>query len=235
MADSDDILFGREGGLATVTLNRPQALNAFTLDMYRRFDPMLRGWADDPRVKAVLIRGAGERAFCAGGDVRAIYEAGRGISADRSLTSVFFREEYELIRRIHRYPKPYVAIIDGITMGGGAGVSVNGAYRVATERTMLAMPETGIGLFPDVGATRFLNLCPGRIGRYLGLTGARLGPADALYCGFGTHFVWRDRIPALANALSRVTGRAGQEFAQVEAVLTAFRVVPGDPPLAAQR
>ena len=172
MPDNGDILFGREGDVATVTLNRPQALNAFTLAMYRRFDPMLRGWADDPEIRAVLIRGAGERAFCAGGDVRAIYEAGRGISGDRALTSAFFREEYELIRHIHRYPKPYVAIIDGITMGGGAGVSVNGAFRIAAERTMLAMPETGIGLFPDVGATRFLNLCPGRIGRYLGLTGA---------------------------------------------------------------
>src|SRR5213078_4471059 len=145
MPDNEDILFGREGGVATVTLNRPQALNAFTLDMYRRFDPMLRAWADDSAIRAVLIRGAGERAFCAGGDVRAIYEAGRGISGNRTLTSAFFREEYQLIRRIHRYPKPYVAIVDGITMGGGAGVSVNGAYRVATERTMLAMPETGIG------------------------------------------------------------------------------------------
>src|SRR5256714_12224540 len=174
MSEAEDILFGCEGGVATVTLNRPQALNAFTLDMYRRFDPILRGWAEDPAIKAVLIRGVGERAFCAGGDVRAIYEAGRGISGDRSLTSVFFREEYELIRRIHRYPKPHVAIIDGITIGGGAGVSVSGAYRVATERTMLAMPETGIGLFPDVGATRCLNLCPGRIGRYLGLSGVRV-------------------------------------------------------------
>src|SRR5437763_6972988 len=183
----EDILFGREGGVAIVTLNRPQALNAFTLDMYRRLDPMLRGWAEDPDIRVVLIRGAGERAFCAGGDVRAIYEAGRGISGDRALTSVFFREEYELIRRIHRYPKPYVAIIDGITMGGGAGVSVNGAYRVATERTILAMPETGIGLFPDVGATRFLNLCPGRIGRSLGLLGVRVGAADARYCRFAPH------------------------------------------------
>jgi enoyl-CoA hydratase len=227
MADSDDILFGREGGLATVTLNRPQALNAFTLDMYRRFDPMLRGWADDPRVKAVLIRGAGERAFCAGGDVRAIYEAGRGISGDGSLTSVFFREEYELIRHIHRYPKPYVAIIDGITMGGGAGVSVNGAYRVATERTMLAMPETGIGLFPDVGATRFLNLCPGRIGHYLGLTGARVGAADALYCGFATHFVPRDGVPAL------VAGLAGSDG--VEEILAGFTADPGPAPIAARQ
>src|SRR3954463_6083018 len=216
MADTEDILFGREGGVAIVTLNRPQALNAFTLDMYRRFDPILRGWAEDPAIRAVLIRGAGERAFCAGGDVRAIYEAGRGLSGDRSLTSVFFREEYELIRRIHRYPKPYVALIDGITMGGGAGVSVNGAFRVATERTMLAMPETGIGLFPDVGATRFLNLCPGQIGRYLGLTGARIGPGDALYCRFAPHFVPRERVPELVAALERIGWRAGDEQGQVE-------------------
>src|SRR5437868_14392651 len=225
MSEAEDILFGREGGVATVTLNRPQALNAFTLDMYRRFDPMLRAWAEDSSVKAVLIRGAGERAVCAGGDVRAIYEAGRGLSGDRSLTSVFFREEYELIRRIHRYPKPYVAIIDGITMGGGAGVSVNGAYRVATERTMLAMPETGIGLFPDVGATRFLNLCPGRIGCYLGLSGVRVGAADALYCRFATHYAPRERMPALIVAL---TGSGG-----VEETLAGFAADPGPAPIAA--
>src|SRR5438552_5331398 len=197
MSEAEDILFGCEGGVATVTLNRPQALNAFTLDMYRRFDPMLRAWAEDSSVKAVLIRGAGERAFCAGGDVRAIYEAGRGLSGDRSLTSVFFREEYELIRHIHRYPIPYVALIDGITMGGGAGVSVNGAYRVATERTMLAMPETGIGLFPDVGAPRFLNLCPGRTGRYPGLGAVRVAPAHAPHCPLATHHGPGHRGPAL--------------------------------------
>src|SRR5260370_27529764 len=111
MSDSDDILFGREGGVATVTLNRPQALNAFTLGMYRRFAPMLLEWADDRQIRAVLIRGAGERAFCAGGDVRAIAEAGRGISGDPALTSRFFLEEYELIRHNHRYPKAYLAII----------------------------------------------------------------------------------------------------------------------------
>src|SRR5205085_11913581 len=138
MSDSDDILFGREGGVGTVTLNRPRALNAFTLGMYRRFDPVLRSWADDPEIHAVLIRGAEGRAFCAGGDVRAIAEAGRGIAGDPRLTSDFFREEYILIRRLYRYRKPYLAIIDGITMGGGMGVSVNGAWRVATERTMLA-------------------------------------------------------------------------------------------------
>src|SRR5438105_2038122 len=231
----DDILFGREGGVAAVTLNRPQALNAFTLDMYRRFDPMLRAWADDPDIRAVLIRGAGERAFCAGGDVRAIYEAGRGISGDRALTSTFFREEYELIRRIHRYPKPYVAIIDGITMGGGAGVSVNGPFRVATERTMLAMPETGIGLFPDVGATRFLNLCPGHIGRYLGLTGARLGAADALYCRFATHFVPRERTAELVSALTGLAWQPGGEPAQLERMLAGFAADPGPAPIASRR
>jgi enoyl-CoA hydratase len=235
MSDSDDILFGREGGVATVTLNRPQALNAFTLAMYRGFAPMLREWAGNPEIHAVLIRGAGERAFCAGGDVRAIAEAGRGISGDPALTSDFFREEYELIRHIHRYPKPYLAIIDGITMGGGAGVSVNGAYRIATERTMLAMPETGIGLFPDVGATRFLNLAPGHIGRYLALTGVRLGPADALYCSFATHFVMRERVAGLVETLGQMAWRAGEERAQIAQTLGAFHSDPGEPPLAARR
>jgi enoyl-CoA hydratase len=235
MPEAKEILFGREGGVATVLLNRPRALNAFTLGMYRSLAPMLRAWEADPAVRAVLVRGAGERAFCAGGDVRAVYEAGRGISGDRDLTSVFFREEYELIRRVHRYPKPYLAIIDGITMGGGAGMSVNGAYRIATEKTLLAMPETGIGLFPDVGATRFLNLCPGHIGRYLGLTGARLGPADALYCGFATHFVPRQHVPELVAALAGLAWRDGAERAQIEAILAAFHRDPGAPPLAARR
>jgi len=236
MSDSDDILFGREGGVGTVTLNRPQALNAFTLGMYRRFDPVLREWADDPGVHAVVIRGAGERAFCAGGDVRAIAEAGRGIAGDPALTSVFFSEEYQLIRRIHRFAKPYLAIIDGITMGGGAGVSVNGAWRIATERTMLAMPETGIGLFPDVGATRFLNLAPGHVGRYLALTGARLGPADSLYCGFATHFVPRERVRELVEALGNMGWRVGEEHVQIDGALAAVTGDPGTPPpLAAHR
>ncbi len=226
MAENRDIIFERDGPVGLVTLNRPQALNAFTLGMYRAFDPKLREWAEDPSLRVVVVRGAGERAFCAGGDVRAVYEAGRGIAGERSLTAVFFREEYELIRRVHRYPKPYIALIDGITMGGGAGVSVNGRYRVATERTILAMPETGIGLFPDVGATRFLNLAPGRIGRYLGLTGARLGAADALYCGFATHFVPRERLPEL---LARLRTEAP------EAVLAALSADPGPPPLAARQ
>ncbi|MBV9555078.1 MAG: enoyl-CoA hydratase/isomerase family protein, partial [Alphaproteobacteria bacterium] len=223
------------GGVGTVLLNRPQALNAFTLGMYRRLDPMLRQWADDPDVRAVLVEGAGDRAFCAGGDVRAVYEAGKGIAGPRDFTCVFFAEEYRILSRIHRYPKPYIAIIDGITMGGGAGVSVNGAYRVATEKTMFAMPETGIGLFPDVGATRFLNLCPGHIGRYLGLTGARLGAADALYCGLATHFVPRERVAELRAALAGLAWRTGEERAQVEALLARFNADPGPAPLRLRR
>jgi enoyl-CoA hydratase len=202
--------------------------------MYRRFDPMLREWAEDPSVRVVLIRGAAGRAFCAGGDVRAIYEAGRG-RGDPALPSVFFAEEYRLIRDIHQFPKPYIAIVDGITMGGGAGISVNGAYRVATERTLFAMPETGIGLFPDVGATRFLNAAPGRASRYLGLTGARLDAADALYCRFATHMTLRERVPALVAALASLSWEAGAEFPQVEAVLADFAADPGAPSLAARQ
>ena len=220
MADTDEILFGRKGGLAILTINRPQALNALTLDNYRRIDPALRDWAADPSVNAVVVRGAGDRAFCAGGDVRAVYEAGRGISGDPDLPAVFFREEYDLIRRIHHFPKPYIAVIDGITMGGGAGISVNGAYRVATERTLLAMPETGIGLFPDVGATRFLNRRPGNIGRYLGLTGARVNAADALYCGFATHAVKHDSVEALLEDLSDGFHRLCAEISSWPRVLT---------------
>jgi enoyl-CoA hydratase len=228
MSEADEILLDRHGALAIVTINRPQALNALTLDNYRRIDPALRAWGADPSVHAVVVRGAGDRAFCAGGDVRAVYEAGRGIGGAPGLPAVFFREEYQLIQRIHHFPKPYLAIIDGITMGGGAGISVNGDYRIATERTLLAMPETGIGLFPDVGATRFLNRCPGHVGRYLGLTGARVNAADALYCGFATHAVKRDSVEALLDALSH-------EPISVENCLRRFALDPGPPPLAALR
>ncbi len=235
MTDSGEILLERRGGLACLTINRPQALNALTLENYRRFAPALAAWTEDPAIRAVVVRGAGGRAFCAGGDVRAVYEAGSGLAGNRSLTAAFFREEYRLIREIHRLPKPYVAIVDGITMGGGAGISVNGAYRVATERTLFAMPETGIGLFPDVGATRFLNRCPGRIGRYLGLTGARLGAADALYCGFATHFVAQDRVEPLLQAFAGIAWRPGREFDQVAALLDGFTADPGPAPLSALR
>jgi enoyl-CoA hydratase len=226
----DEILIERAGGLGIVTLNRPKALNTLSLAMYRRFDPALAAWAGDRDVRAVLVRGTGERAFCAGGDVVAVYEARPKGAAPGSYTADFFREEYQLIRRIHRFPKPMIALMDGATMGGGAGVAVHERFRIATERTLFAMPEVHIGLFPDVGASRFLNLCPGRIGLYLALTGARLGAADALYCGFATHFVPAARRDELTAALGACAW-SGDAGAEIEAVLECCSAPPGPPPL----
>jgi enoyl-CoA hydratase len=225
-----DVLLEHRDGLGIITLNRPKALNTLTLGMYRTLDPKLLAWAADASVRAVLIRGAGERAFCAGGDVRAIYEAGRGKT--KGLTADFFREEYCLIERVYRFPKPYIALLDGITMGGGAGVSVHGSHRVATERFLFAMPETAIGLFPDIGATAFLNRSPGRIGRYLGLTGARIKAADALYCGLATHYVPHERLAALTGALAAAAWRDGEEPRQVDRLLADFVRPAGHAPLA---
>lgn len=195
----DEILFESKGGVGLVTLNRPQALNALTLDMVRSLDARLRDWAGDSAVRCVVIRGAGDRAFCAGGDIRALYDSGR--TEGDTLTADFYREEYRLNRLIKRYPKPYVALIDGVAMGGGVGVSVHGSHRVATERTLFAMPETGIGLFPDVGGSYFLPRCRGRIGFYLGLTGARIKAADCMYAGIATHHVPAKDLDALVEAL----------------------------------
>lgn len=213
------------GALARIHLNRPKALNALTLEQIRAITPAMLRWRDDPGVAAVLITGEGERAFCAGGDIRHLYESGR--RGEWSFNETYYREEYRLNRLIHDYPKPYVALIDGITMGGGMGVSVNGSHRVATERSLFAMPEVHIGLFPDVGASRFLNRCPGRIGRYLALTGKRLHVADALYCGFVTHHVAQARLAELQVALAALAWRTGEERAQLDGLLTGFATDPG--------
>ncbi|HXP32268.1 MAG TPA: enoyl-CoA hydratase/isomerase family protein [Stellaceae bacterium] len=222
MTSSEQILLERRGGLGIVTLNRPQALNTLSLAMYRRFDPALIEWSRDPTVRAVLVRGAGGRAFCAGGDVIAIYQARSQGPGASDYKADFFREEYELVRRVHRFPKPYIALIDGIAMGGGMGISINGTFRIVTEATFVAMPEVQIGLFPDIGATRFLNLCPGRIGLYLALTGKRLGAADALYCGFGTHFVARERLTEFTATLAGIRWRKGEERGQAEEALSRY-------------
>ena len=226
MTATDEILLERQGGLGIITLNRPKALNTLSLAMYRVFDPQLLAWGRDERVQALLVRGAGERAFCAGGDVRAIYDA-RHQTGGGDYKADFFREEYCLIQRVHRFPKPYVALCDGITMGGGCGISINGSHRVATERTVFAMPEVHIGLFPDVGASRFLNRCPGRIGRYLALTGARIRAADAIYCGFATHYVPHERLPELTAALAALDWSAPERRHQVDAAISRFAGDPG--------
>jgi enoyl-CoA hydratase len=195
----DDILFAVRGRLGHITMNRPKALNALTHDMSLRLDAQLRRWAAEPRVHTLAITGAGDRAFCAGGDVRALWEAG----SNGRLTREFYWNEYRMNRRIFRYAKPYVALMDGITMGGGVGVSAPGRFRVATEKTLFAMPETGIGLFPDVGASYYLSHLPDQIGLYLGLTGARLKAADLLFCGLATHFIPSAMLPAVIVALER--------------------------------
>jgi enoyl-CoA hydratase len=232
MTETDEVLLELRGNLGIVTLNRPKALNTLSLAMYRVMDPQVVAWGRDPRVRAIVVRGAGDRAFCAGGDVRAIYEARTHPQGAGDYKSDFFREEYCLIQRVHRFPKPYVALMDGIAMGGGMGVSVNGSHRVATERSLCAMPEVHIGLFPDVGATRYLNSCPGKIGLYLALTGSRIKAADMLYCGFATHYVPHDGIEAVTAELAAVEWRTGAERAQVDALLDRFRRDPGAPPLA---
>ncbi len=194
-----DVLFEVKNRAGVITLNRPKALNALTLGMVRLMHPQLERWADDDRVHQIIIKAAGDKAFCAGGDIRALYDW--GLARNSSFLD-FYREEYLLNTYIKRYPKPYIALIDGIDMGGGVGVSVHGSHRVATERLTFAMPETGIGLFPDVGGTYFLPRLPGELGMFMALTGARLKGPDALYAGIATHYVPSGRLVALEEALS---------------------------------
>lgn len=196
------------GNLGILTLNRPAALNALTLQMVRELRAALDAWAGDSAVQVVLFRGAGDKAFCAGGDVHWIcddFKAGR----DEYLT--FFGEEYELDHLIHRYPKPTVALMDGYVMGGGMGISQGCRVRVVTERTRLAMPEVGIGFFPDVGASYFLSRLSGALGLYLGLTGVQVKAADALYAGLADHFVSSASLQAVINRLAGTAWAPGDE------------------------
>ena len=199
MTDEAEVLFERRGALGLITLNRPKALNALTRDMCLAMKAQLDSWATDAAIKAVAIRGAGEKAFCAGGDIRALYESGK---AHTPYALEFYRDEYILNAAVKHFPKPYVALMHGINMGGGVGVSVNGSHRVAAESLTFAMPETGIGLFPDVGGSYFLPRCPGQIGMFLGLTGARLKTPDAIYAGIATDFVPSSRWDTLIQALA---------------------------------
>lgn len=196
MTEEPEIIFKPQGAAGVITLNRPQALNALTFDMVRRLDKMLVAWAKDPAIKAVVITGAGDRAFCAGGDIKAVALARGG-----SMTREFFREEYTLNHRIFTYPKPYIALINGIVMGGGKGVSAHGSHRIVTENALFAMPEANIGFFPDVGGGYFLPRCPGQTGLYLALTCKRIKSADMLYVGFATHFVPSAKMAQLQDKI----------------------------------
>jgi enoyl-CoA hydratase len=201
MTIEDTVQTSRDGRVGRILLNRPQALNALDLPMIRACSAILETWRNDPHVHAVVIEGAGDRAFCAGGDIRALRDA--QMSGDRASADEFFSEEYALNMAIATYPKPYIALIDGICMGGGIGLSVHAPYRVATEHATFAMPETAIGFFPDIGATFLLPRLPGELGIYLGLTGLRVTGSDAVHAGLATHFTPRARLHELSVALAR--------------------------------
>lgn len=212
-----EVICERREAAGLIMLNRPQALNALTLAMVRDMRRALESWARDGAVTRVVVSGAGERAFCAGGDIRRLYEL--GLAGQREEALSFWREEYELNILIKRYPKPYVSLIDGLVMGGGVGVSLHGSHRVAGERYLFAMPEVGIGFFPDVGATYALPRLPGLTGTYIALTGDRIRAADALALGLATHAVKSEAISALREML--VAG------ASLDAALAAAAHDPG--------
>lgn len=201
MTTEDTVVTSRDGRIGRILLNRPRALNALDLPMIRACAKILEEWRNDAHVHAVVIEGAGDRAFCAGGDIRALRDG--QVSGDRASVDQFFREEYALNIAIATYPKPYIALVDGICMGGGIGMSVHAPYRVATEHAGFGMPETAIGFFPDIGATFLLPRLPGELGIYLGLTGLRISGADSVHAGLATHFTPRARLPDLSAALAR--------------------------------
>lgn len=188
-------------GVGRLVLNKPRVLNVLDPEMIAALDAALSAWREDPAVRLVTIEGAGGRAFCAGGNVRLIRD--NVLRGDAAASEAFFAAEYRVNRMIAEYPKPYVALIDGLSMGGGLGLSIHGSHRVVTEHAVMAMPETAIALFPDIGGSYFLPRLPGRFGLYLALTGARVSPGDAIYAELATHYVPRASLEALKAALGR--------------------------------
>jgi enoyl-CoA hydratase len=223
---SDEVLIRREGRAGRITINRPQALNALTLGMVHRIWEALLAWRADPAVELVVLDGAGDKALCAGGDVRALYDSRQEGS---TLARTFWRDEYPLNALIGRYPKPFVAIQDGIVMGGGIGLSGHGRHRIVTERSRLAMPETGIGLIPDVGGTWLLAHAPGAVGVYLGLIGEAMRAADAIYARFADVFIPSVKMAQLVERLVDPGGGSAAE------VVRAFVEDAGPSPLAGRR
>ncbi|CAH1679152.1 Enoyl-CoA hydratase [Hyphomicrobiales bacterium] len=224
------VLVARRESVLHIRLNRPKALNSLTLEMVEIVTAALDRAGRDDAVGLVVIDGAGERGFCAGGDIRAVSDSGR---AGDGLAEAFWRAEYAVNARIAAFPKPYVAFMDGITMGGGVGLSAHGSHRIVTERTRLAMPETGIGFIPDVGGTWLLAHAPGETGTYMGLTGNSVDAADAIFTGFADYLVpstsWSGLVTALLALPPSATG------ADVDRVIAEFRRPAGAPTLSAQQ
>jgi enoyl-CoA hydratase len=223
-----DLIARREGAAGVIRLNRPKAINAVTLEMFREVDRALDVFEVDPDVGVILLEGAGERGLCAGGDIRALYESSQ-VKGD--LGKILWREEYILNARIAKFAKPYVAFMDGIVMGGGVGLSAHSRHRVVTERTKLAMPEVGLGFFPDVGGTWLLSRAPGEIGTYFGLTGQTMNGPDAVYAGFADAVVPSGKLAALREALTKV--RAGASSSEVETLIDGFATGQTSGPVAA--
>jgi enoyl-CoA hydratase/carnithine racemase len=224
-------------GTAVITLDRPKALNSLSLAMVRDLTAALLAWRDDPAVAAVVIQSSSEKALCAGGDIRFFYDVGRATPmGDSALLEDFFTEEYALNHLIHFYPKPYIALMDGVVMGGGMGIAQSGPQsrvRIVTERTKMAMPEVNIGLFPDVGGSYFLSRAPGQLGNYLALTGLTVGAADALYLELADWFVPAEQMPALAALIAATPG--AQLRSAIEAFAAPFVGTAGTAQLQSQR
>lgn len=226
---SDDVLFEVRGQLGEIALNRPKAMNALNLDIVQQIHRQLRRWKDDDAVTQVLIRGRGDKGLCAGGDIRAIYEdiqSQRESGGQQYATAQFLAAEFRLNLEISQFPKPYIAFMDGATLGGGIGVSSHGSHRIVTERTKAGMPETNIGYFPDVGGTYLLSRSPGRTGVHAGLTGGVFNAADTIHLDLADVFVVSEQLDDLAAAL---------ESAPVDQVLPEFTQSPPASELAAQR
>jgi enoyl-CoA hydratase/carnithine racemase len=234
---TDHVLTRIANGTGTITLDRPKALNSLSLAMVRRLTDILLAWRDDASVAAVVLASSSEKALCAGGDIRFFHEAGHAAPTGGSaLLEDFFTEEYALNHLIHFYPKPYIAIMDGVVMGGGMGIAQGGpqtGLRIVTERTKMAMPEVNIGLFPDVGGSHFLSHAPGQLGNYLGLSGLTIGAADALYVGLADVFVPGAQLTEL-NAL--IASTPGAQLAEaVRAFAARFAADAGQGVLETQR
>ncbi|MEW2071454.1 enoyl-CoA hydratase/isomerase family protein [Streptomyces sp. NPDC007346] len=227
MIDDRPVLLETRGRSLHLTLNRPRAINALTHTMVRLLDEALAGAERDGAVTSVVLAGAGDRGLCAGGDIRALHDDTR---AGGRASLEFWRDEYRLNARIARFPKPYVALMDGIVMGGGVGVSAHGSLRIVTERSRVAMPETGIGFVPDVGGTHLLAAAPGELGTHLALTGRSVGAADALLCGLADHHVPTRRLAELTEAVA-----AAATEGEVTAAVRGFAEEPPAGELAAQR
>jgi len=223
-----DLIARREGAAGVIRLNRPKAINAVTLEMFRDIDKALDAFEADPAVAVILLEGAGERGLCAGGDIRALYEDSK-VKGD--LGKILWREEYILNARIAKFAKPYVSFMDGIVMGGGVGLSAHSSHRVVTERTKLAMPEVGLGFFPDVGGTWLLARSPGEIGTYFGLTGQTMNGPDAVYAGFADAVVPSGKLAALRDALTKL--RPGVTAAEVTSLIDGFATGETSGPVAA--